>query len=264
MSPALSVGTEQPQPKKARIDPERRMTIWSHLRELRKRLIWAVIGIGVGAIVGWFLTPLVTNFIQEPLADLPGGDAQLNFQTLGGAFDLRFRIALWIGTLVTCPWWITQIGLFIWPGLKRSERLHVVGFGVVGVLLFGAGAYSGILFAPHAVQILLSFVPDQAAILLRADSYLNFYLGLVYVFGFSFLIPEFLVALNFAGVLSSRSMVKGWRWATVVAFAFAAFANPIPNPVPMTIQAAVLIALYFLAALVSYLHERHLAKIAQH
>lgn len=236
------------------------MTIWAHLRELRKRLIWAVVGIGVGAVVGWYLTPFVTDFIQRPLAQLPGAEAQLNFQTLGGAFDLRFRVALWVGVLITCPWWIFQIGLFVWPGLKRSERLHAISFGIVGVMLFAAGAYSGIVFAPHAVQILLSFVPDQAAILLRADSYLNFYLGLVYIFGFSFLIPEFLVALNFVGVLSSRAMIKAWRWAVVISFAFAAFANPIPNPIPMTIQAFILIALYFLAVFVSYLHERHSAK----
>ncbi len=242
--------------RKKAANPERRMTVIAHLLELRKRLIYAVVGVGVASILGWYLTPFVTDFIQTPLQAIEGADAQLNFQTLGGAFDLRMRLALWIGTIIASPWWILQIGLFVWPGLKRSERLYALTFGLVGVFLFLGGAYAGLMFAPHAVQILLSFVPEQAAVLLRADSYINFYIALITAFGISFLIPEILVALSFAGVITYKGMLRAWRWAVVISFAFAAFANPIPNPIPMTIQAIVLIALYFLAVLVAYLQTR--------
>lgn len=230
------------------------MSVGAHLMELRRRLIWALVGLGVATVPGWIFVDNILSFMQRPLVRMTQEGihtAQLNFQTIGGAFDLRMRIAIAAAVLISSPWWIAQIGLYVWPGLKRKERLHVLGFGIVGVALFLGGAYAGITMVPQAIQILMAFVPGDAAVLLRADSYLNFYMALVFAFGFSFLLPEFLVALNFAGVLSARTMLKGWRWAVVLSFALAAFINPIPNPIPMCIQATGLIALYFLAVAIS-------------
>lgn len=230
------------------------MSVVAHLMELRRRLIWALVGIGIATIPGWIFVDKILSFMQRPLVHMNEAGlhtAQLNFQTIGGAFDLRMRVALAAALLLSSPWWLAQIGMYIWPGLKRKERLHVAAFGIVGVVLFLGGAYAGITMVPQAIQILMTFVPTDAAVLLRADSYLNFYMALVFAFGFSFLLPEFLVALNFAGVLSARVMLKGWRWAVVLSFALAAFINPIPNPIPMTIQALGLIALYFLAVGIS-------------
>lgn len=239
-------------------DPERRMSVPSHLRELRKRLLLIIAGLLVGTVAGWFFTMPVLEFIQRPLLEMADASPQLNFQTIGGAFDLRLRIAFWAGAIITSPWWILQIGLFVWPGLRPGERLHAAGFGIAGVILFGAGIFAGIRVVPHAVQILVSFIPKDAQMLLRADSYLSFYMTLVFAFGVSFLLPEILVALNFAGILSSRSMLRAWRWAVLVAFVIAAIINPIPNPIPMIIQAFGLIGLYLLAVAIAWFRERWL------
>ena len=91
--------------------------------------------------------------------------------------------------------------------------------------------------------------------LLQADAYIQFYIRLVLAFGISFLIPEILVMLNFLGVLSARTMLKGWRWATMVAFIFSAIANPLPTPWPVILQASALLALYFLAVGIAALHD---------
>src|SRR5690606_27824864 len=58
-----------------------------------------------------------------------------------------------------------------------------------------------------------------------------FFMYLVLAFGLSFLLPEALVALHFLGVLPLRTMLRGWRWAVVVGFTFAAMINPPPTPV---------------------------------
>lgn len=236
------------------------MTVLSHVRELRKRLLLVIAGLLVGTVAGWFFTVPVLQFIQQPLVEMTDQAPRLNFQTLGGAFDLRLRVAFWTGTIITSPWWILQIGLFVWPGLRKSERLHALGFGVAGVILFGAGVFAGIRVVPHAIQILVSFIPKDAEMLLRADSYLHFYMTLVFAFGLSFLLPEILVTLNFAGILSSRSMLKAWRWAVLVAFVIAAIINPIPNPIPMILQAFGLIGLYLLAVAISWGRERLLLR----
>ncbi|MGO1944167.1 MAG: twin-arginine translocase subunit TatC [Ancrocorticia sp.] len=233
------------------------MSVAGHLKELRKRLLLALLGIMVGAIGGWALYEQIMDFITGPLLEMEDANTVINFPTIGSGLDLKLRVALWAGTLLASPWWIYQIGAFIMPGLKRREKLYTVVFGAVGVLLFAAGAASGLMMIPRAVEILQSFVPTEAFSVLQADTYVDFYLRLVILFGVSFLLPEILVALNFLGVLSSKAMLRGWRWAVLVAFTFAAIANPLPSPWPMIVQAMVLVVLYLLAVLISWIRERY-------
>lgn len=228
-------------------NPEGYMRIADHLRELRKRLLLSVAGVFVAAIAGWFLVDPVLAWMQAPLTEIQGAKPRLNFQTIGAAFDMRLQISMWLGTLIACPWWIYQIGAFIAPGLKRKEKIYLISFGLVGVVLFCLGALSGVWVVPKAVQILNAFTPSGAEMLLRADSYISFFMRLVIAFGLSCLIPEILVALNFMRLIRARAMVKAWRWAVVAAFVFAAIANPLPTAWPMIVQAGALIALYWLA-----------------
>ena len=233
------------------------MRISQHLAELRTRLLRALVGIAVGAVPGWYLLDPVIAFMTRPLTH----SAAINFQTIGAGFDLHVQVALALGVLLSSPWWIYQVGAFVAPGLKRREKLYVGVFGVAGLVLFLGGAALGVWAAPRAVEILQSFVPADATSLLLAQNYISFYIALVLVvFGVSFLLPEVLVVANFLGVLSARAMLKAWRWVTIGAFVFAAIANPVPSPWPMVAQACIIMALYLLAVLISWLHERHVAK----
>lgn len=236
------------------------MGVRSHLRELRKRLLLIVVGVSAGTVGGWFLYDPVMAYLQKPLRDLTGRDPQLNFQTIGAAFDLRVSVALWVGVILSSPWWILQIALFIGPGLRRAEKMYVAAFGFAGIVLFLLGAWAGVLVIPQAVDVLIAFVPQDAATLLRADAFISFCMHVILAFGLSFLVPELLVALNYTGMLSVGAMLRAWRWAVVVCFTFAAVINPLPSPVPMILQALALLALYFLAIGVSALHERHLGR----
>lgn len=236
-------------------NPEGYMRITEHLSELRKRLLLAVAGVFIAAIGGWFLVDPVLAWMQQPLADIQGARPRLNFQTIGAAFDMRIQISLWLGTLIACPWWIYQIGAFIAPGLRRNEKIYLLSFGFAGVILFGIGALSGVWVVPKAVQILNEFTPSGAEMLLRADSYISFFMRLVIAFGLSCLIPEILVALNFLRLIRARSMVKAWRWAVVLAFTFAAIANPLPTAWPMIIQAMGLLALYWVAVAICAVND---------
>lgn len=98
------------------------MGIFAHIRELRKRLILALLGIIIGTVPGWYLYDPVMRFIQEPIRQANKAELGLNFQTIGAAFDLKFTVAIWISILITSPWWITQLGLFIAPALKRKKK----------------------------------------------------------------------------------------------------------------------------------------------
>ena len=239
-----------------RRDPEARMSVLGHLREARRRVLWALVGVVAGAIGGWFLVDPVMDFMLAPLHEIAGPKTQINFQTIGAAFDLKLQISIWLGVLISSPWWIFQILAFVAPGLKRREKRWLALFGVAGIALFAAGAACGVWVAPKAVSILQSFVPDGAYSLILASSYVTFYMRLVIAFGISFLAPEVLVMLGALGLVSAKTMLKGWRWATMIAFIFAGVANPLPSPWPMVVQALILLGLYFLAVLITWLLQR--------
>jgi sec-independent protein translocase protein TatC len=75
-------------------------------------------------------------------------------------------------------------------------------------------------------------------------------------FGLSFLLPVVMVALNFAGIGRAATWRKGWRWAVMIAFVFAAVMTPTPDAITMIAVALPICVLYFAALGVCVLHDR--------
>src|SRR5690606_29229777 len=113
---------------------------------------------------------------------------------------------------------------------------------------------------PHVIEVMSSFVPEVGKNFFNSDYYYDFILKFVLVIGVSFVLPVFMVALNFAGVISGRAMLKGWRIAVLVAALFAAIATPAADIGSMLMLAGILIVLYFAAAFVSLFFDRRKRK----
>src|SRR5690606_10640057 len=54
-----------------------RMPLRAHIRELRNRLLLAVIGVAVGAVVGWILYLPLFEVLQEPVVELAAARGDL-------------------------------------------------------------------------------------------------------------------------------------------------------------------------------------------
>ncbi|MGA7149236.1 MAG: twin-arginine translocase subunit TatC [Microbacterium sp.] len=243
------------------------MSLGQHLVELRKRLMWAALALIVGMVVAFFITDWVIVLITEPLrvvAESEGqeGKVELMFDTVTSAFDLRLRMSFAIGLLISAPIWMWQIWAFIMPGLTRKEVQYTVGFLAAAIPLFFAGCYVGLLIMPHIVELMAQFVPEGAASFYQAAYYYDFVFKLLIVVGVAFVLPVFLVALNFAGVMSGRAIVKGWRVAVLVSVIFSALATPSADIVSMLMLSGIMIVLFFAAAGVSLLFDRRKAKRA--
>ncbi len=122
--------------------------------------------------------------------------------------------------------------------------------------LFLGGAAVAWWALPHAVRMLLSFTPAGAQNLIDAPTYMSFVMRVVLAFGIAFLLPVVMVALNFVGLVTGRSWLRGWRWAIVVVFTFAAIATPTPDPWTMLMVALPMVLLYFAAVWVCTLHDK--------
>ncbi|WP_129339340.1 twin-arginine translocase subunit TatC [Cellulomonas endophytica] len=235
------------------------MPLREHLRELRRRVVLAAVGVVVGAIAGWAAYGTVFDLLQQPLVLAAAeNDAVVsaNFGGVATAFDMQVKVSLFLGVLVSSPWWIYQLWAFVTPGLTRRERLAAVGFLAVAVPLFLAGAGTAWWALPNAVRLLTELTPEGATNFIDAQNYLSFVMRLVLAFGLAFLLPVLLVGLNLANLLQGRAMLRGWRWAVMLAFLFAAVMTPTPDAVTMIVLALPICGLYFAAVGIALLHDR--------
>lgn len=242
------------------------MSLAEHLVELRKRIVISVIAILVAAVFGFWASDWVFVALQQPILDVAertGRQAALNFETVAGAFDLRLQIALTLAVVVAAPVWLYQIWAFLTPGLLRNERRYVVGFLGSAIPLFLAGCVAGWLVMPHIVELMIGFAPADSISNLGARYYYDFILKLLLATGIAFVLPVFLVLLNFAGVLSAAAILRGWRIAILAIVLFTAIATPAADVVSMFLLAIPMVVLYFLAAGIAWLNDRRRAKRQQ-
>nr|WP_223227714.1 twin-arginine translocase subunit TatC [Leifsonia xyli] len=252
--------------KKRGKNSEGRMSLAEHFIELRKRLFRSAIALFAGAIIGWFLASPVMNAMRGPVTDIAaqqGREAMLNYDSITGAFDLKMQMAITIGAIISSPVWLWQIWAFFVPALTRRELKYAFGFFFTAVPLFIAGGFVGWLLVPHIVSLLTSFAPEQDSAIIGAKTYFDFIMKLVIAVGVAFVLPVFLVLLNFVGVLSAKTIIASWRWAMIAIVLFTAIATPAADVLSMFLLAIPMVVLYFGAYGVSWLHDRRAVKAAE-
>jgi len=236
------------------------MTLMEHIRELRSRVLKALLAIVIGAVVMYALAERVQQFVLEPYCDYaisvnPTGTCALNFPNPLDAFMLQLKIALFLGMAVSAPLWLYQLWAFVAPGLHRHERRYTYLFVSIAAPLFSVGSALGFVMVTKSMQFLLSAVPtmDGLTLSINAIEYFDFVTLVMLIFGLGFEFPLLALVLNVAGVVSARRLLSWWRVAVFLMFVFAGIVTPNPEPFTMTIFALCLSALYFAAVGVAFI-----------
>ena len=246
-----------------RKDKERRMSLGSHLKELRVRLSWSAGFLVVGTAVGWFLFEPVFKILQAPLLEVTkarGIEAVVNFGTVVSAFDLRVQVSIFLGVIITSPFWLYNLWAFVSPGLKTRERRFTLGFLFSSVPLFLSGAYIAWSSLPSFVIVLIGFTPEGSSNVINASDYILFAIRIVLVFGLAFVMPVLLVLMNFANIVTGKGILKGWRVAVLVIALVSALATPTADPMSMFLLMGPLAALYFIAVGIAVLNDKRRAR----
>jgi len=253
-------------------DPEGRMTLVEHLRELRSRLVKSVVAVVIGMSLAWYFRDILFDLLSSPLTDaiqrMDREDIrpQLNFQSAASPLLVLLKISLVAGLVVSSPVWLYQIWAFIVPGLHRHERKWTLVFLGTSGPLFIAGVLLGYWVLPKGLGVLLGFTPTEApgaptgeglfGNIIGIEEYFDFILRVLVVFGLAFLIPVFVVLLNLVGVLTSERISK-WRSPIIFfIFVFAAVATPTIDPVTMLLLAIPMCILFVMSEVIARILER--------
>jgi sec-independent protein translocase protein TatC len=242
-----------------RNNKERRMSLGSHLRELRKRLSWSAGFIVAGTVAGWFLFDPVFKILQQPLLDVTrarGIEAIVNFGTVVSAFDLRIQVSIFLGLIMTSPVWLWNLWAFVAPGLKKREKRFAIGFVSASLPLFLMGTTLAWTSLPGFVVVLIGFTPEGSSNVINASEYVLFAIRILLIFGLAFVMPVVLVLLNFAGLATGRGILKSWRLAVFLIAVVSALATPTAEPMTMFLLMGPLSALYFLAVGIAMANDK--------
>jgi len=240
-----------------------RMPLADHLREARNRGIRAAVAVLAAMAVGYVLADPILSALREPvLAIADSRDASLNYDSVTGAFDLKLRIAVFAGIILSSPVWLYQLFAFITPGLTRKEKRYTFGFVAAAVPLFLAGCAVGFWIFPHMVELLTSFASTEDSTILQATYYVDFVTRMVVAVGFVFVLPVLIVMLNLLGVLPARTILAQWRVSVVAIVVFSALVTPAADAMSMIVVAGAMTALFFAAYVIAVVHDRRAARRA--
>jgi sec-independent protein translocase protein TatC len=255
--------------RRRRHNPEGRMSVMDHLRELRRRLIWMVVIVAAGAVLGWYLYNPIIHFLEHPYCSVnyrhrfPGtktSHCDLIYNGVLDGFTTRLKVSVISGAVFTGPLWLYQIWAFITPGLRKNERKYTIVFVIASTVLFVTGMSLAYVVLSKGLNILLTQAGTGVQALLTVDSYLSFVTLMLVIFGAAFELPLLVVMANMAGVLSARVLKKSQRVAIFLIFLFAAIATPSTDPFTMCAMALPMVLLFEGAVLFAVFHDRRKAR----
>ena len=221
-----------------------------HLLELRRRLVWAVLGIAVCffAIVPFAQT--LYSFVAQPLMSVLPNNTSMIATDVIAPFFVPIKVALMAAFLAALPNTLYQIWAFVAPALYQNEKRLIVPLNLSSIILFAAGmAFCYFLIFPMVFKSFAGMTPLGVSMATDIDKYLSFVLGMFVAFGLTFEIPVAVVLLYRMGVITYRQLTAARPYLIVAAFIIAAVVTP-PDVLSQIMLAVPMILLYEMGILV--------------
>jgi sec-independent protein translocase protein TatC len=259
--PAPVIRPPEPEP-----DPEEeeegmlRMSFLEHLEELRKRLIYAIGGLGVAFMVSLTFSEALWMIVQEPatvaLASLGYKDIGLVFTSPMDSFSIIYvKLPLLTAMFLASPWVLYQIWAFVAPGLYPRERRFAAPFVISSASLFVmGGCFAYFVAFRFGLTFLLGIGRDvnvrpMITITEYFDIFTNVILGIAVVFE----LPILIFFLTLLRIASPKFLIQNARYAVLLIVMLAAVVTPTPDIINLMLFSVPMVLLYFVGVFASYL-----------
>nr|YP_010196989.1 Sec-independent protein translocase component TatC [Crassiphycus corneus]UAD84793.1 Sec-independent protein translocase component TatC [Crassiphycus corneus] len=221
-------------------NPNKEMSIFEHLEELRQRIFIASIAFFMITMTCFAYMKNIAYILQQPAIGI-------KFLQLapGEYFFTSVKVALYTGFLLSSPFIIYQITLFILPGLTKKESTFIIPILFTSIILF----FSGIIFAykilaPAALQFLINYGNEIVEPIWSFEQYFNFILLLLFSTGIAFQIPIIQIILGILKIFSSTEMYAYWKYIVLITTIIAAIITPSTDPITQIIMSLAILILY--------------------
>jgi sec-independent protein translocase protein TatC len=228
-----------------------KMTILSHINELRKRLLVIVVALAVTTFASFAFSQMLAELLAKPI----GGLSVMASIEVTENVTAFMKISLLSGVVLAMPIIVFEILAFVMPGLNPNERKWIWFVIPVATLFFAGGvAFAYLVMLPAALPFLLDFMGITTVP--RPDDYFSFVLNLLFWVGVCFEMPLLMLVLSRLGIVKPKALIKQWRIALIGSAILAALITPTPDPVNMGLMMIPLIGLYFIGILFAVIGQK--------
>jgi sec-independent protein translocase protein TatC len=218
-------------------------TLIDHLTELRIRIMNAGYAIIFGTLLCYGFSEKIFNLVRRPITPyLPTGG--LVFTAPMDKFIAHLKLSLACGIIVSAPFWLYQIWLFVAPGLYSREKKYATTFIFSGSVLFVLGViFSYAVVLPMAFHFLMNYGGDVDKPMITIDYYLSFFTQTCLMFGAAFEMPMVLIVMGMLGIVSQKFLREKRRYAVMIISILSAVITP-PDVLSMVMMLVPMLALY--------------------
>ena len=234
-----------------------KMSFLEHLDELRKRLVISAAALLLGFLICFAVITPIFDFIMRPLQEILPDDGRLVYTEPTEAFFLYIKIAALAGLMLATPVVMSQLWLFVTPGLYSHEKRLAIPFVVLASGFFLGGAlFSHFVLFPVAWTFFAGFASDYMEFMPRIQPAFSLYVRLILACGIVFQMPTLIFFLARVGVVTASFLGRNIKYAILLIFIFAAILTPTGDPVTLSMMAAPMIVLYVLSIGIAWVFGR--------
>ena len=228
------------------IKPEIKMSILEHIEELRTRTLKATIFFIISTFISFSYIKEISYLLQQPANGI-------RFLQLapGEYFFSSIKISSYTGLIISSPFIIYQIVLFILPGLTSKETKFFLPILIASICLFFTGIYFSFkILIPAALHFFIKYGADIVEPLWSFEQYFDFILILLFSTGLAFQIPIIQIILGLIGTIPSAQMIKSWKYIFLIATILSAILTPSTDPITQLLLSCAILFLYFSGILI--------------
>ena len=226
------------------MDDQDKIPFTSHLEELRKRLIFCFIAVGIGFVLSYGFKEKLFQILTRPLISVMQTGDKLIFTGLPEAFFTYLKVAFLSGIILAAPVIFYQFWMFVAPGLYKKEKRFMVPIVFLSTFFFVGGALFGYFIVfPYGFKFFLGFASEIIRPLPSMREYLGFASKLLLAFGLVFELPLIITFLARLGIVSVSFLKKNRKYALLLFFVGSAILTP-PDVVTQIMMALPLMLLY--------------------
>ena len=230
------------------------MSFLEHLDELRKRIVNALIAVGVCVVLGFFLIDRISDFLLGPTRRLLPPGSKMIYTQPGEAFSFDIQIALIAGVVFAAPVIMYQVWMFIAPGLYANEKKLAIPFVALSTVGFVGGAlFNHFVVFVWIMTFFASFNTEDLVFLPRLEDVFDLYTKMLLGMGLVFQMPTIIYFLAKMKLVTWRFLVRNFKYALLIIFVAAAVITPTGDMVTQVIFAAPMVGLYLLGILIAWI-----------